>query len=104
MDANYRIPIETAHTILATFGITKPTRAYERWVKPDGFDVKDFGDVLYESPFVFTVDWRAWLKEELETIAIALEKLGQSLRVELDEEGNHGFVVGANGRRAEVKY
>jgi hypothetical protein len=41
-----RIPLETAHKILATFGITSPTRAYERWVKDDGFDVKDFDEVL----------------------------------------------------------
>jgi hypothetical protein len=104
VDANYRIPIETAHTILATFGIAKPTRAYERWVKPDGFDVRDFSDVLFESPFVFIVDWRAWLNDELETISNALARLGQPLRRELDEEGNYGFAVGADGRRAAVKY
>ncbi len=103
MDANHRIPMDTAHKILATFGITKPTRAYERYVKSDGFDVNDFSDVLFESPFIITVDWRGWLQEELETIATALKELGQPLSFHLDEEGNYGSVE-ANGRKAMVKY
>lgn len=69
MDANYCIPFDAAHKILAGFGITQPTRAYERWVKKDGFDLGDFHEVLFESPFVFIIDWRAWLREELETVA-----------------------------------
>lgn len=84
----YRIPIEIAHKILATFGITSPTRAYERWVKNDGFDLKDFDEVLYESPFIFIVDWHACLQDELETIRDSLARLDVHLDLELDSVGN----------------
>jgi hypothetical protein len=101
--ASSRIPLSMAQKILATFGITRPTRAYERWVKGDGFDLKDFGDVVAESPFIFTIDWRAWLQEELETIARALSLLGVRLEMELEEEGESG-IVSCGVRRAEVVY
>jgi len=99
----HRIPLDTAHAILATFGITRPTKAYERWVKAYGFDVRDFGDVLFESPFIFAIDWRAWLQEELETIKMTLSQLGVNLGIDLDEEGEDGFVE-CEGRRAPVRY
>lgn len=44
-----RISIDVAHRFLATFGITKPTKAYERWVKPNGFDLDDFHTVLFHT-------------------------------------------------------
>lgn len=99
----YRIPIEVAHEILAAFGITRPTRAYERWVKDDGFDLKDFDEVLFESPFVYPIDWRAWLSEELETIRDSLARLNVNLGIELDENGEAGHVA-CDGRRAAVVY
>lgn len=98
-----RIPLEVAHQILATFGINSPTAAYERWVKKDGFDLQDFESVLYESPFVITLDWRAWLQEELETIADALSRLDLTLDRELNEDGEEGDVV-CGERRARVVY
>jgi hypothetical protein len=100
---NHVIPLEAAHQILATFGITKPTKAYERWVKPVGFEVGDFDEVLFKSPFIFTIDCRAWLKEELETIVESLQNLEVKVSVDLDEEGEVGYVV-SDGRRAQVKY
>jgi hypothetical protein len=100
---NYRVPLDIAHKILATFGITQPTRAYDRWVKRDGFDVKDFHEVLYESPFFFIIDWRASLQEELETIAEALSKLSVELNTELNEDGDSGLVA-CGDRRAAVAY
>lgn len=102
--ADYRIPLDVAHKVLAAFGITRPTRAYERWVKEDGFDLKDFDAVLFESPFVFCIDWRAWLQEELESIAKALAPLGIQLVVELDETGESGVVSCGIDRRAEIAY
>lgn len=100
----YRIPLETAHQILATFGITRPTRAYERWVKEDGFDLKDFDEVLFESPYIFVIDWRCYLHDELETIIRALARLDVQIRLDLDEEGESGFVVSPDGKRARVAY
>jgi len=89
----HRIPLESAHKILATFGITRPTRAYERWVKDDGFDVRDFPDVLFESPYVFVLDWQAWLQEELERIVKTLALLQVALTLDLNEDGESGHVV-----------
>lgn len=37
---SHRIPIETAHRFLAMFGISQPTRQYERWLKEDGTTTK----------------------------------------------------------------
>ena len=100
---SHLIPLDVAHKVLATFGITQPTRIYERWVKLDGFDLKDFGEVLFESPFIFVTDWRAWLQEELETIAEALSTIGVRLETEFDEDGESGF-VSCEQRRADVAY
>lgn len=100
----YRIPLEIAHRILATFGITEPSPVYERRVKDDGFDIESFDDVLYESPFIFILDWRSNLQEELELVREALGRLEAVLELEFDEEGNTGFVSDGKGRRAPVKY
>ncbi len=99
----YRIPIDIAHKILATFGITRPTRAYERWVKDDGFDLKDFDEVLFESVFVFVIDRRAWLQDELETIKESLRQLDVELELELGADGECGNVA-CNDRRSPVAY
>jgi hypothetical protein len=100
----YRIPIDTAHKVLATFGITQPTRKYERWVKEDGFDLNDFNEVLFESPFVFIIDWRAWLQEELEAIAKTLALLNVRLEFELNEDGEAGYVRCRGSDRFPVSY
>lgn len=81
------IPLDTAHTILATFGITKPTREYQRWVKDDGFKLDDFLSVLFESEYVFVLDWRGCLADELEWMAVALRKLGVAVYTDSSEDG-----------------
>lgn len=78
---SHRMSLETAHRFLAMFGISQPTRQYERWVKEDGFDFADFPDVLGESPFIISVDWRAALSDELPLIADTLAKLDVELDV-----------------------
>jgi hypothetical protein len=100
----YRIPLEVAHQILATFGISKPTRAYERWVKPDGFDLRDFDSVLFESPFIFVIDWRDALDEVLDRVVQALSELNVDLVIDLDEDGESGFLGSGPTRRAPVAY
>jgi hypothetical protein len=82
------VPLDTAHRILATFGITKPSREYERWLKDEGFDIDDFPSVLFKSEYVFVLDWRASLSDELEPIATALEKLGVSAQIHSSDEGD----------------
>jgi hypothetical protein len=101
--STYRVPLETAHELLVAFGITRSTQKYERWVKDDGFDLKDFDEVLFESPFIYIIDWRAWLQEELETISSSLVRLGVQLRLELDADGEAGYVA-CDDRRAPVAY
>jgi len=100
------ISLEAAHQILATFGITKPTREYERWVKPDGFNHVDFYDVLYGSDYIFILDWRAALEDELERIVHALGKLDVVMDVETDDsDSSCGIaVVTVEGRQATVRY
>lgn len=100
----YRVPLESANHILATFGLTQSTEKYERRIKDNGFELNDFRDVLFEAPFIFTIDWRSWLCEELHTVAGTLDRLGVSLKVELDEEGNSGYVSCGLGRRAFVAH
>lgn len=98
-----RIPIETANRFLATFGITKPTKEYERWRKEDGFDVDDFPSVLAGSPLIFIVDWRANIADELPRIVHGLVKLGVTLVNEVDEVSSTGF-VGSGENKILVKY
>ena len=99
----HRIPLETAHEFLATFGITKPTKEYERWVKEDGFDFEDFPTVLADSPYIFLIDWRANLADELPPIVEALAQLEVTLESDVDGTTSTGFV--ANERnKLQVKY
>lgn len=98
------IPLETAHRFLATLGVMQATKAYERWARADGFDMRDFESLLSESPFVFTIDWRSALDEELEIIARSLARLDITLETDLDEGGDSGFVSCVSGRRAAVSY
>lgn len=99
----HHIPLEIAHKFLATFGITKPTEAYERWLKNDGFELKDFDDVLFESELIYTVDWRACLVDELETICDSLAKLNVTLVFEMHEDGDAG-IVKCEEKEADVSY
>lgn len=99
----HRIPIDTAHQFLATFGITKPTKEYERWVKVDGFDLDDFPSVLGDSPFVFVIDWRANMADELPRIVDGLAKLGFAVDCEVDEVSSTGF-IGNGENKILVKY
>jgi len=63
---NGKIDLNDAHKVLATFGISKPTKTYERWVKDYGFDLDDFEEVLNESNFIYWFDWRGELSTFLE--------------------------------------
>lgn len=97
------IPEEVAQELLRAFGITKATAAYERWVKPDGFKKHDFGEVFYENPFFYGIDWRAVLEEELKI----LSKVLQRLQVQLDYDLNSDYVSGrvhCDGKSAKVRY
>ncbi len=98
-----RIPREVAHQFLATFGITKPTKSYDRSLKDDGFDPAEFRDVVGESEFIFRVDWKAALSDELPLIADTLAKLNVDLKLSLEANEDNGF-VSCNGREAKVKY
>src|SRR4051812_38439061 len=82
------IPLDTAHKILATFGITKPSGEYQRWVKDEGFDEADFPSVLYESEYIFNLDWRSSLPDELERVVAGLNNLGVAISADAsnDEE------------------
>ena len=97
------IPLDTAHKILAAFGITKPSRKYERWVKDEGFEVDDFESVLIESKFLFVLDWRACLADELERIVTALTKLGVVVHAFPSDDGQSASVT-IDGASSRVSY
>ena len=101
-----RIPIHHAHEILAIFGVTEPTAVYEQRVKGDGFDRDGLWDVVTDgSRFVFIIDWRAALPEELSLIAPALAELGAEVMVVVDvPEGADDGWVSCEDRCAPVKY
>jgi hypothetical protein len=87
MPTERHIPLDVAHQVLATFGITEPTPLYERRVKPDGFVLDDLHEVLAsESRFFFGIDWRAALPYELTLIAAAVGELGGELRVDVPDD------------------
>jgi len=103
MPTDKRIPLDVAHQVLAIFGITEPTPLYERRAKPDGFAPDDLHEVLGESRFIFGIDWRAALPEELTPIAAALAELGAQLDVEVSADADDGWVE-CDGKREPVKY
>lgn len=86
------IPLDIAHQILPNFGITKPSSLYERRVRPNGFKADDLIEVLEEGPYIFSIDWRAWLGDELEHIASAISSLGVTLNYALDKSGSMGTI------------
>lgn len=82
-----QIPAETAEALLQAFGVSRATRAYDRWRKPQGFDLADFDEVLFESPAVIVLDWRCCLADEASDFAAAFERCGFPLVFEeLDDE------------------
>ena len=97
------IPLDIAHKVLATFGITKPSREYERWVKDDGFDIDDFPSVLFQSGYIFVLDWRGCLADELERIAAALSKLGVKIHTDFSHDGERA-TVSIDDRSVELSY
>src|SRR4051812_40250307 len=105
MPRNPFIPLEASHQIMAAFGIAAPTPSYQRLVKPDGFDPAHLRAVLADSRFVFVIDWRAELPEELEFIAGAVRELGAAVEVEFDhgDSGDEAWVACAS-MRERVKY
>ena len=99
-----RIPLDIAHLILGTFGITKPTRAYERWVKDDGFDADDFGDFLGESAYIIAFDWRGAIHEDLKYVRDALSKLNVSIVLTFEDTDAPTGSVECNGKKTTVQY
>src|SRR5262249_24797678 len=94
---------DTAHKILATFGITRPSREYERWVKDEGFDEGDFPAVLYESEYIFILDWRSSLPDELERVVIGLNNLGVALSADASDDGETVSVT-FDGRITHISF
>jgi len=99
------IPLDVAERVLAVFGIAGPTPLFERRATADGMTSDGLHEVLAsDSRFVFVIDWRAELFEELELIAAALAGLGVVLRVDFpDDEACKGWVE-CDGNRRALKY
>ncbi len=87
------IPFSVAHPILEAFGISKRTRAYDRWAKPDGFALADFGEVLSpDSPRIFHIDWRDTIADALKGFETALCDLDFQLEfVTAEDESSASF-------------
>lgn len=98
------IPTDIAHQILATFGITKPTPAYDRWMRDDGVLLDDFDEILFASPFIFSADWRDALHDAIPPIVAALQLLDVDLSVELVGEDGTEATVSHNGKSTLLRY
>src|SRR4051794_2939293 len=104
MPAERVVSLEVAHQVFATFGIIEPSPLYERRVKDDGFKIDDLHEILRsESRFIFVVDCRAALPEELAPIAVAVKELGADLRIDVRADADDGWVE-SGGSRERVKY
>lgn len=103
--ATYIIPLDSAHRILAVFGITQSTPAYDRWLRPDGVRLSDFDEVLFDSRFIFGMDWRGFLDDIVAEIIPAVGELGGQLIYEPDgEQGTSGTIRSADGRSEGIRY
>src|SRR5215469_14053807 len=103
--ASHIIPLDKAHQILLTFGISKPTPVYERRVRTDGFRPSDLYDVLGESQFFFVMDWRGWLDQFVEEVLPSLAALGCVLTYEPDDDqGNSGVLGSGDGGSEHIRY
>ena len=63
----------------------------------------DLEGVLDESGLVFAMDWRGWLKENIDIIIEQLGKLDISATASLDKDGNQGKFH-LDGRSAVIKF
>jgi hypothetical protein len=98
------IPLDEAHTILVSFGITQSSPEYERWVKADGFEEDDFISILSESKYLFILDWRGCLAEELENMTTTLNSLGAALQVESSSDEGDTASVTLEGKSVQLSY
>ena len=98
-----KIPLDIAHIVLETFDIGPDSRKYQRWRTDDGFEASDLESVLSESPFIFAVDWRGWLQEAVEDMAVQLGRLDLDLHHDLGEDGDEGQ-ISVLGRSARIRY
>jgi hypothetical protein len=99
------VPVESANQILEIFGITKPSRLYARRLQPAGFRLWDFVDVVYESRFIFAMDWRGVLDEFVDEVLPVVAELGIRLEYQPDnEEGTRGTITASEGRTEHVRY
>ncbi|MBI1248734.1 hypothetical protein GC197_12950 [bacterium] len=94
------ISLDDSHEVLATFGIGPYSKGYQRWKRGDGFRWCDLEDVLSESPNVFGIDWRDCLEDALDPITDALESLGISLNIQLNDDGDAGEI--SLGKATEI--
>ena len=98
------VSLDVLHRILPIFGITKPTRAYERWVRPHGLLVPDFAEVIGDSPFVFTIDWRTPLDEALDPIIAGLRELGVAMTFDCEDPATGAGIVSSQAGKAELAF
>jgi hypothetical protein len=97
------ISVEVVNQLLPNFGITKPSSLYERRVRGNNFKTDDVLELIEESSYVYNIDWRAWLKDELEHISTSLIKLEVELSYELNEEGSSGNIT-VGEKSATISY
>ena len=105
MDAlTHIVPEPTAQQILATFGIMRPTAAYERRLRPDGFRLADLVEVLGDSPFLLVMDWRGVLDDFVgDALLPALAELACPLEYEpLSDAGTEGVLSVTGGGGGEI--
>ena len=98
-----KIKVDTANEILANFGISRPSRNYERWCRGDHFLLEDFDEVLFESKYIRVFDWRGSLGDELEDLISLMPDFGLTLEAEISECGTSA-VINCGTESREVRY
>ena len=86
MNPDEQIPAEVANQFWAIFSV--PLAEIDRADISSGMSFKEFDKILFSSPFIFVIDWRAELSEELQIIAAALKRLDVTLNCEYGVDGD----------------
>ena len=104
IDSKYLVCVESVENILVSFGITKATKNYDRWVSEQGCLLSDFSDVLYESKFVFIFDWRGEIKEDIKPVIKALNNLKVDIKVYEVEDNENMLKLECGNDSCTIEY
>lgn len=93
------IALDAAWVLFEKFRIEPNSPSVQRWHRDDGFRQIDLEDTLHDSPLCLQVDWRENLEGPLDTIERQLGRLGLSLDVDVNDDGDRAVIEFAGARK-----